>query len=137
MKLDPRTLSMVGLSVAFSVPAQLVLRAGMSGHAGLEGPALLAAAFTSPVVWAGIGLYALGAVTWLVVLSRIDLAVAYPLGALNFVLVTLLARFVLGEAVDALRWAGVGCIFLGVLVVAHGEHGQHDESGSPDRDGHR
>lgn len=121
VKLDPRTLALVGWSVAMSVAAQLTLRATMSGHAGLGGQELAMAAVSSPMVWAGLGLYLLATVTWLMVLSRIDLSVAYPLGSMNYVLVTLFAATVLGEEVGLLRWAGILSILIGILVVARGE----------------
>ena len=53
--------------------------------------------------------------------ERIDLAVAYPLGSMNYVLVTLLAATVLGESVTLLRWLGTASILVGILVVARGE----------------
>ncbi len=73
---------------------------------------------TTPMVLIGLASYGLGAVAWLVVLSRLDLSFAYPFLALNFVLITLASRFVLGEAVPPLRWIGVLIICCGVMVVA-------------------
>ena len=104
-----------------SVSAQLMLRSGMAGHALLGGTDLVLAALRSPTVWAGLGLYIVGTVSWLAVLSRIDLAVAYPLGSMNYVLVTLLAATLLDETVTPLRWLGTASILIGILVVARGE----------------
>ena len=58
------------------------------------------------------------ALAWIAVLSRLDLSVAYPFLALNFVLVTLVARFFLGESVPPLRWLGILVIIGGILLVA-------------------
>lgn len=107
-----------------SVMAQVALRAGMSGYFALSGLDLITAAVTSPLVWLGLGLYISGTVSWLAVLSRIDLAVAYPLGSMNYVLVTVLAATVLGEQVSILRWLGTASILVGILVVARGERRQ-------------
>ncbi len=107
-----------------SVMAQVALRAGMSSHFALSGLDLVTAAVTSPLVWLGLGLYISGTVSWLAVLSRIDLAVAYPLGSMNYVLVTLLAATVLDEQVSLLRWFGTASILVGILVVARGERRQ-------------
>ncbi len=104
-----------------SVSAQLTLRSGMSGHALLSGTDLFLAALSSPMIWTGLGLYVLGTVSWLAVLSRIDLAVAYPLASMNYVLVTVLAATLLGESVNLLRWIGTASILVGILVVARGE----------------
>ena len=51
-------------------------------------------------------------------LARLDLSVAYPFLALNFVLVTLSGRFLLGETVPSLRWLGILVIIAGILLVA-------------------
>lgn len=121
MKLDRNTILLVTWSVVLSVTAQLSLRSGMSAHADLSGTALLVAALSTPGVWVGLGLYICATVSWLAVLSRIDLSVAYPLGSMNYVLVTLMAALVLGEEVNLLRWAGTLSILVGILVVARGE----------------
>jgi drug/metabolite transporter (DMT)-like permease len=70
------------------------------------------------LVLAGLALYGLGALAWIVVLSRLDLNVAYPFLALNFVLITIISRVVLSETVPELRWVGIAFICLGILLVA-------------------
>jgi undecaprenyl phosphate-alpha-L-ara4N flippase subunit ArnE len=71
-----------------------------------------------PTLLAGFALVALAAVLWLVVLSRLEVSLAYPFLSLGFVLVLLFSRFWLGERVPPLRWLGVALIVLGVGVVA-------------------
>jgi drug/metabolite transporter (DMT)-like permease len=65
-----------------------------------------------------LGCYVLGAVAWLTVLSRVPLSLAYPMLALSYAITPILAWLVLGEDVNGLRWAGIGVISLGVLLVA-------------------
>lgn len=72
----------------------------------------------SPQVLLGLVLYGVGALAWIAVLSRIDLSVAYPFLALNFVLVTVSSQFLLGESVPGMRWLGVLVICGGILLVA-------------------
>lgn len=79
---------------------------------------LVVAATRGGRLLAGLALYGVSAVLWLFGLSRVDLSYAYPLLALNMVLVTLGARFVLGERVSRLRWAGVALIAAGIALVA-------------------
>ena len=121
MRLDRNTMILVAWSVAMSVSGQLALRTGMAAHAELSGMDLVLAAITTGAVWLGLALYISATVSWLAVLSRIDLSVAYPLGSMNYVLVTLLAATLLGEQVNPLRWAGTLSILAGILVVARGE----------------
>ena len=78
----------------------------------------LLAVATTPAVWLGLACYGLGAVLWLVVLSRLDLSYAYPLLAVSYILIPLLSHFLLGENVTSLRWLGIAVIFIGVLIVA-------------------
>ncbi|MEZ4731852.1 MAG: hypothetical protein R3E79_32425 [Caldilineaceae bacterium] len=43
---------------------------------------------------------------------------AYPLLALNFVLITVSSRLILGESVPIARWIGLAVICVGILIVA-------------------
>jgi len=54
---------------------------------------------------------------WLAVLSWEDLSVALPLQALSYVVVAFLAQWYLGENVSPMRWAGIGLICAGVMMV--------------------
>ena len=54
---------------------------------------------------------------WTVVLHRLDVSVAFPMGSLSFVGVALLSRALLGEAVDRMRWIGVLCILAGTALM--------------------
>lgn len=120
--LDRRTLQLVGFCVAMSVTAQLLLRRGMAAFADIGGMDLLQHAVASPWVLAGLCIHALGTAVWLLVLSRLDLSVAYPMGAMNYVLITLCSAVLLHERIPILRWAGTSVILGGIVVVARGEH---------------
>jgi drug/metabolite transporter (DMT)-like permease len=119
-----RSMIFVLISVAFGVLGQIALKTGMTEVGHIGGAQLNALAptilrvITTPLVLIGLGCYGMGAIAWLIVLSRLDLSVAYPFLALNFVFVTFASRFVLGESVPSLRWLGVLVICLGVLVVS-------------------
>ena len=113
------------ISVGFSMVGQVALKSGMSQVGRIGEPRrrwrtgdLVWRVATTPLVMFGLACYALGAVAWLVVLSRLDLSYAYPFLALNFVLITVASRFVLGETVPLLRWLGVIVICFGVVLVA-------------------
>ena len=111
-------------AVGTATLGQLLLKSGMTavgrlGAGVLQQPlqTLLAVA-SVPTIWLGLACYGLGAVLWLVVLSRLDLSFAYPLLALSYILIPLLSYLVLGENVPALRWGGIAVIFIGVVIVA-------------------
>jgi undecaprenyl phosphate-alpha-L-ara4N flippase subunit ArnE len=54
---------------------------------------------------------------WLLVLQRMDVGVAYPMLALNFVLITLTGRYLFKESVDGRHWFGVALILVGVVLL--------------------
>lgn len=117
------TLGLLVVSVAIAVSAQFVLKAGMN-HVGRIGSGDLSAPLSAaarvarqPLVWTGLALYAVSAVFWLVVLSRIPLSVAYPFVGMSYIVVVALAQFLLHENVPALRWVGVVVVAIGIALV--------------------
>lgn len=68
---------------------------------------------------AGLALASLGAgmALWLLVLQRIPVGVAYPMLSLNFVWVTLAARFIWHERVTARHAVGVALIIAGIVLL--------------------
>lgn len=110
------------LSVASGVFGQTFIKLGVEHpnaaemDQGLFG--LLSAIVTSPRVLLGLFFYGCGALAWILVLRRMDLSYAYPFLALNFVLITLVSRFFLGETVPPMRWFGILIICSGILLVA-------------------
>jgi multidrug transporter EmrE-like cation transporter len=110
------TLWVAFVSVALGATGQILFRAGAKGLAGEGFAETLADAMQHPSVLAGLALYAISSALWLGVLSRLEVSVAYPLGASGYALVVLLA-WLSGETVPPLRWAGVALIMFGVLLV--------------------
>lgn len=62
-------------------------------------------------------LLATGMISWLGVLSYLDVSIAYPVLALNFVLVLIGSRWMLGERVPTQRWLGAVAIVAGVVLL--------------------
>lgn len=74
--------------------------------------------FTNIPSLAGIFLYFLSAVTWSYLLTKLDISLVQPILALTYVLTPILAIFILGDHIPALRWVGILVIILGVFIVA-------------------
>ncbi len=70
-------------------------------------------------LWLGLALAALGTgmALWLLVLQRIPVGVAYPMLSLNFVWVTLAARFIWHERVSVRHAMGVALIIAGIVLL--------------------
>lgn len=103
--------------------SQIMLKKGMTDlpKFDLNASSVLASVFTilfNPWVFFGLAMMVVSMGSHLLVLSRVELSFAYPFIGLSFVLITAWGYFVLGEQVNALRVAGVGCICLGVVLVS-------------------
>lgn len=101
---------------------QLILKLGMNqvGEVRLsEGLfRVIFKMFTNKLVVGGLMFFGINTVLWLVVLSREKLSFVYPLVAFAYVVTVLLSKYVLSEEVPPLRWAGLGVIILGILMIA-------------------
>jgi drug/metabolite transporter (DMT)-like permease len=114
---------MLAISVVFAVAAQFTLKAAMA-EVGRIGSTEIAAAgdtivraLKEPRLWLGLMLFGISALFWLVVLSRVDLSVAYPFVGLSYIIVVLFSRIFLNEHVTALRWLGVVIVAVGIAIV--------------------
>ncbi len=114
------SLSLVAVSVALGSAGQILLKAGATHWEGRSVVDTLVPALGDPLVLAGLAAYAVSSVLWLLVLSRVDLSVAYPLAATSYVLVVAAGAFS-GEHVPPLRWLGVLLIVLGVSAIGVSE----------------
>jgi drug/metabolite transporter (DMT)-like permease len=125
----PMIIAMILLSVGLSAMAQLTLKHGMNlvnddlrpARFGLDGQSLRSLV-TTWAIWAGLVLFGLSALVWLVVLSRASLSFAYPFASITYVLILLFDRFWLNESVPGLRWAGVVFIAIGIFLVSRTPH---------------
>jgi drug/metabolite transporter (DMT)-like permease len=107
-------------SICMSAVAQVLFKLGMSApvvkDAG-SGAAMVRAVALSPGVLGGLGLYGLGTVLWLGVLSRVELSQAYPFVGLSFVLTAIFGAVLFNDALSSQRIAGIAAIVLGVWLV--------------------
>lgn len=118
------TLWLIALSIATGVAGQTLLKLGVTqpgdgGIAAFNPLAIILMIFKSPLMMGGLMLYGVGALSWIMVLSRMNLSYAYPFLALNFVLVALVSKIVLGEAIPLMRWVGIAFICAGIIAIAN------------------
>jgi len=120
-------IALILLSVSLAALAQLTLKHGTDQVTARSGPLQLGAEslraiVTTPSIWAGLIVFGLSAVVWIVVLSRTSLSFAYPFASLTYVLILMADRFVLDQEVPGLRYAGVAFIVVGIVLVAQTRH---------------
>jgi drug/metabolite transporter (DMT)-like permease len=110
---------------ALTVVGEVLLKLGMNAVSAQVGafsldPRVLWATFTDWRVVLGFALVFGGALFWLGVISRVNLSFAYPLLALNYVLILIPSRFVLGEAITPSKIVGAAIVVIGVVVITWG-----------------
>jgi drug/metabolite transporter (DMT)-like permease len=118
--LSPRQYLILGL-VAVSAPlGDSCLRRGMAAMPPitLAHPGALIAAVFTPWIALGIALLIGFFASYLTALSWADLTFVLPATAFGNVIIALLSRLWLHEAISLARWAGIGLITIGVGFVA-------------------
>ena len=117
-------LTVILLTVALSALAQVCLKLGAAtiNHDKITGTnfqTLLytAGALLEPVLILGLTMYALSALSWIWVLSKTDISVAYPFVSLSFVLTLFFGVWLFGESLTSTKIIGttlivVGCVFI-------------------------
>ena len=111
-------------SVLVSAVAQLLLKHGMTKVGRVSSlasaPGMLLAALSNPTVLTGLAIFGISALSWLVVLSRVKLSVAYPMIGLGYVTVIFFSWLILKEPVRPITIAGCLIIIFGVLLISRG-----------------
>lgn len=112
----------LGGVTVFAASGDSMLSHGMQETGGISLHHLTAviAALLNP--WVGIGIVLLLGffATYMIALSWADLTYVMPATSMGYVLLALIARYVLHEHVSALRWLGIALITGGVGFVAGG-----------------
>jgi len=72
---------------------------------------------TTPELLAGLCCYGLGAIAYILVLTRVNLSVAGPAAALIYIFSVAMGYFFFREALPVSRAVGLGLIICGVLLV--------------------
>lgn len=119
------TLAAFGLILAgvlLNATAQLALKASVNrmGPIALDLHNALPVALRlalEPALWLGLGCYAVSVVVWILALSRVDVAVAYPMLSIGYVVSAIAAWWLFSEALGPTRILGIAVIILGVFIL--------------------
>ena len=96
--------------------AELLMKTGAASQNGAIG-ILGIAALASPATWIGIILYCLSFASWVYVLRRVPLGIAYGMINIVHVLIPIGCRIFLHEAITPQRWLGIALVLVGLLFV--------------------
>ncbi len=118
-------LSLLLAASTLTVVGEVLLKLGVNAVGEAVGafsldPAVLWATFTDWRVIMGFGLVFGGALFWLGVIARVNLSFAYPLLALNYVLIMIPSRLLLNETITPHKLVGAVIVVIGVIVITWG-----------------
>lgn len=119
-----QTVAMVLVPVLIGVVGQICLKYGMAqvGKFSFDSATAILPqfirAFSNLWVLAGFAFYFLSSLFWMIVLSRVDLSIAYPMLSMGYAIVLLVSWILFKEPVSAIRWMGVLVIMLGVTLIS-------------------
>ena len=119
-----KTFLLVLVAVVLGGAGHVMLAKGVKPVGGLtEAPSgrlggMVARVLSNPWVIAGVALQALFFFVYVTLLSRADVSQLLPMTALDYIVVALLAQWALGEVITPARWAGIGLITFGVVLVS-------------------
>ncbi|EGG93427.1 Permease of the drug/metabolite transporter (DMT) superfamily [gamma proteobacterium IMCC1989] len=116
-------LGIILLTVSVSACAQLLLKLGMKDLGAANG--MLSNGFTSlfhvifsPLVFSGLVVYGISTLSWLWVLSKVDLSIAYPFLGISFIFTLFFGIFLLDEELSTYKLIGTLMIVVGCFLVA-------------------
>jgi multidrug transporter EmrE-like cation transporter len=115
--------SLILTGVLLNAGAQLLLKAGTRaiGHFSFQLENLWPIGWqlgTNPYIVGGLSCYVVSVVVWIMALSRVEVSLAYPMLSIGYIVNALLAWWLFGEAVTAMRVGGIMVIIIGVVMVA-------------------
>lgn len=110
--MTPLTFSLLLCGVLLNAGAQLLLKAGT--NAMPLGPRLA----VEPHILGGLACYVVSVVVWVIGLSKVPVSIAYPMLSIGYIVNAVAAWYLFGEALSAMKLAGIGVIVVGVFMVA-------------------
>jgi drug/metabolite transporter (DMT)-like permease len=110
----------LSLSIIIASVAQVLLRRGMRVGAAQRSARSVGwwlHLVSSPWVWGYMVCFAAAMGLWILALSRADLSYAFPLLSAGYIVVALLSRFLLNEALGWRRLVAIAVISVGVAII--------------------
>jgi len=124
-----KNFALILFSVVLGVLGQLSLKRGvmMASSGASSGitrslsiksiTGFLGSAASNHYVLLGFLLYFVSAISWLIILSRVNLSIAYPMISIGYIVIVLVSKYILHEEVTALAILGTLLICFGVFLI--------------------
>lgn len=111
-RITKRPVALALICVVLNSISQILLKIGSQSF-GFD----IIKIITSPHLIIGFIIYGISAVILVMALRRGNLSVVYPILAIGFITVNILAWFILGEEMSLLKWAGITAIVIGISFI--------------------
>jgi multidrug transporter EmrE-like cation transporter len=111
------------VSVSLNAVAQIALRKAMLSLGALPASSSEILSFAASALvnlWFCTGMlcFAFSIGLWLVVLSKLEVSVAYPLASMGYLVTAVVGYVFLGEDIGMMRIIGLGLVCAGVAVIS-------------------
>ena len=108
--------------VSLNAAAQLLLKAGTRsvGEFAFSMANVLPIGWklaTEPHILGGLACYVVSVVAWILVLSRVEVSLAYPMISFGYIVTALASWWLFGETLSIERISGILVIMLGVFLI--------------------
>lgn len=122
--LNLQVFAVVLASVSLNAFAQIALRktvltVGTPGAAGSILHYLLMLA-VNPWFIIGLSCYVISMGLWMLVLSKLEVSLAYPLLSIGYIIAAIIGYYYLGESIGVHRIVGIALICVGIVVLSRG-----------------
>lgn len=112
------------VSVLLNASAQLFIKRGMTtiGSVTLSAngiSSLALKAITNMPIIMGMLAYAVSILLWMIVLSRVNVSIAYPFLSIGYIFTAVFAFFLFNEPFTVQKILGILIICLGVILLTH------------------
>ncbi len=123
--MTPQAFGLIITGVLLNAFAQLALKASVRDMGEIHVTAATAMPVamrlaSEPWLWAGLFLYGISVIVWILALSRVDVSIAYPMLSIGYIVNAVIAWAWLGEVLSTARVLGIGVIIVGVIILARG-----------------
>lgn len=108
--------ALLGINMVLLLTGQILWKLGVCSLKNISFQSLLAC-LISPLILTGLLLYGVATIIWLILLSREQFSIIYPLQSLSYILGVAVASTLFKEQVPLTRWLGVLVIIVGAFLI--------------------
>ena len=101
----------LAVAILLGIAGQIVLKSGAVGASSLT------AQLFNPLTAAGLIIYALAAIAYIVALNKIPVSIAFPSVAASYAIVAVLAHLLWNEPLGWPQWGGIVLIGAGIVLI--------------------